>query len=407
MGELTNKLLTKKAFYTCRSDAQMRREILVFLVLGLVSLTADITYEGARSISGPFLESLGAIPLAAAIVGSGELLSYLARFLGGYIATVFRSSLVLWGTVAFGYFVNLIVIPFLAFVGRWDLAVALYVIERVGKGLRTPARDTILAEVTSGIGRGKGFGIHEVMDQVGAFAGPLAVSWAVSTGGYSLAFLSLAFPAAASVVLVITAALLYPSVKSVSYESLTPPRFSGLPRSFWLYTISMSLLLAGYIHWSIASMYMASEGYASAAGIALAYSIAMAVDALVALPVGIAYDKYGIKSLILAPLVVAAVPVLLTYAAAPIAPFVVGVFWGIAMGIYETNMRAAVADLVEPHSRSLAYGTFGLLTGVSWSAGGFIVSALLGSKHLLLLYIAVVEAASLIVLLQLLKQKWE
>ncbi|MEM1623807.1 MAG: MFS transporter, partial [Sulfolobales archaeon] len=142
-------------------------------------------------------------------------------------------------------------------------------------------------------------------------------------------------------------------------------------------------------------------------GIALAYSIAMAVDALVALPVGIAYDKYGIKSLILAPLAVAAVPVLLTYAAAPIAPYVVGVFWGIAMGIYETNMRAAVADLVEPHSRSLAYGTFGLLTGVSWSAGGFIVSALLGNKHMLLLYIAAVEVASLIVLLQLLKQEVE
>lgn len=383
----------------------MRREILVFLILGLVSLTADVTYEGARSVSGPFLESLGAIPLAAAIVGSGELLSYVMRFLGGYIVAVFRSSATLWGTVVAGYLVNLVVVPLLAFVGRWELAIALYLAERIGKGLRAPARDTILAEVTSSIGRGKGFGIHEVMDQAGAFVGPLAVSWAVSVGGYSLAFLSLVAPAAISVGLVVTAAVLYPRVKSVSYKPLSPQGFSGLPRGFWLYSVSMSLLLAGYVHWAIVSMYMASEGRISAAEVALAYSIAMAVDALVALPAGMAYDKFGIRSLALAPLAVAAVPVLLFYAEAPVVPYAVGVFWGVVMGVYETNMRAAVADLVEPHNRSLAYGTFGLLTGASWSVGGFIVSSLLRDKLLLLWYIIAVEAASLVILLRLVKSR--
>ncbi len=383
----------------------MRRELLVFLVLGLVSLTADVAYEGARSVSGPLLKSLGAIPLAAAVVGSGELVSYLARFLGGYLSTLLMSSSVLWATVIAGYAVNLVVVPLLAFAGRWELAVALYIAERVGKGLRSPARDTILAEVTSGMGRGKGFGIHEVMDQAGAFVGPLAVAWALGFGGYRAAFLSLALPAAISVGLVTSAALLYPRVGSVSVRPATPVGLRGLPRRFWLYTASMSLLLAGYAHWTIASMHMVSRGTVSPAEVALAYSIAMAVDAAVALPIGAAYDKIGVVSLAAVPPLAAAVAVLLVYAEGPAAPYAVGALWGIVMGAYETSMRAAVADLVEPHARALAYGTFGLLTGLSWSAGGFALASLLGSGLPLLCYVVSLEAASLAVLLYLAASK--
>lgn len=360
-----------------------------------------MTYEGARSVSGPFLDSLKAVPLAAAIVGSGEFVSYLMRFLGGYIAAVYRSSRVLWASVFTGYLVNLVAVPLLAFAGRWELAVALYMAERIGKGLRAPARDTILAEVTASIGRGKGFGIHEVMDQAGAFVGPLVVFWAVNTGGYELAFLSLSLPAAVSVALVATAAFLYPSVRSAGPAPLTPPGFRGLPRRFWLYVTSMSLLLAGYVHWAIASMYMSAKSGVSASGIALAYSIAMAVDAVVALPAGIAYDKLGLKSLALTPLTVILVPLILTFTEEAFTPIAVGAVWGVVMGVYETNMRAAVADLVEPQNRSLAYGTFGLLTGLSWSVGGFVVSYVMAHRELLLLYVAAVETASLAILLRL------
>ncbi len=377
----------------------------MFLILGLVSLTADVTYEGARSVSGPLLRSLGAVPLAAAIVGSGELVSYLARFLGGYVSTLFMSSAVLWATVIAGYATNLVVVPLLAFAGRWELAVALYLAERVGKGLRAPARDTVLAEVTSSVGRGKGFGVHEVMDQVGAFLGPLIVAWALGVGGYRTAFLSLALPAAAAVGLVAAAALLYPRVESVSRAPEAPAGLRGLPGRFWLYTTSMSLLLAGYAHWAVASMHMASRGAVSPAEVALAYSVAMAVDAAVALPVGAAYDRFGLRSLTVVPPLVVAVSALLVYARGPLAPYAVGALWGTVMGIYETSMRAAVADLVEPHERALAYGTFGLLTGVSWSAGGFALTYLLGSGPLLLCYVVAVEAASLAVLLRLLVER--
>jgi MFS family permease len=379
----------------------MRREVLVFLVLGLVSLTADITYEGARSVSGAFLENLGAIPIAAAIVGSGELVSYLMRFVGGLIATAFRSSRVFWATIILGYTINLVAVPALAFAGRWDLAVALYLAERVGKGLRTPARDTVLAEVTSGIGKGKGFGIHEIMDQAGAVTGPLIVSWGILHGGYSIAFLSLAIPAAVSILLVCLAAALYPKVKSVSEGPRIGVTVRGLPKRFWLYTLSMSLLLAGYAQWSIVSFYMASTAL-TPAEIGLVYSLAMLVDALVALPVGMAYDRYGLMSLVVAPPLVAAIPTLLL-SGTKYAHYFVGALWGLVMGMYETNMRAAVADVVDPQSRAMAYGTFGMVTGLAWTVGGFIISLLMQSYIALVLYVVVAEAISLTFLILALK----
>lgn len=379
----------------------MRREVLVFLILGFVSLTADMAYEGARSVSGAFLESLRAVPVAAAVVGSGELVSYLMRFVGGLVATVFRSSRVLWATVVLGYGVNLVAIPTLAFVGRWDLAVVLYLVERVGKGLRAPARDTVLAEVTSGIGRGKGFGIHEIMDQAGAVAGPLIVSWGILHGGYGLAFLSLAFPAAISVLLVCLAAILYPRLRSVPEGPGIGVAVRGLPRRFWLYTASMSLLLAGYAQWSIVSYYMASTAL-TAVEIGLVYSVAMLVDALVALPVGVAYDRYGLASLLMTPPIAVAIPVLLL-SGTRYAHYSVGALWGLVMGVYETNMRAAVADIVDPRNRAMAYGTFGMVTGLAWTVGGFIISLLMQNYVALTLYVFSVEALSLVLLILTLK----
>jgi hypothetical protein len=384
-----------------------RRAMTVFLILGLVSLTADMTYEGARSVSGAFLVSLGAAPVAAAIVGSGELVANLTRFAGGAMATASRSSRAFWATLIMGYIINSAAMPALAFVGRWDLAVALYMVERVGKGLRTPARDTVLAEVTSGMGKGKGFGIHELMDQAGAIAGPLMVSWMVLRGGYGPAFLSLAVPAGVSITLVCLAAALYPRVRSISGGAAAGigigAAIRGLPRRFWLYTISMSLLLAGYAQWTIVSFYMASAAL-TAAEIALIYSVAMAVDALVALPIGMAYDRYGLRSLLIAPPLVAAMPFLMLSGAAH-AQYTVGALWGLVMGVYETSMRAAVADIVEPRSRAMAYGTFGVVTGLAWAAGGFVISSLMRDYAAFVSYAAAVEAASLVLLVRIRAQE--
>src|SRR6516165_8149353 len=106
------------------------RAALRFVVLlGVVSLLADMTYEGARSITGPFLAALGASGSAVGIVaGLGELVGYALRLASGYAADRSRRY---WGLTIVGYVVNLGAVPLLALAGRWELAAALMIAERV------------------------------------------------------------------------------------------------------------------------------------------------------------------------------------------------------------------------------------------------------------------------------------
>ena len=173
-----------------QSKIEVRKAFKVVIFLGLVSLFADITYEGARGVIGPFLFTLGASATIVGLVsGLGELIGYGFRLISGYVADKTKRY---WAITIVGYFINLIAVPLLAFAGSWEIASVLIVAERFGKAIRTPARDTILSYASSSIGYGKGFGLHEAIDQIGAIVGPLLVAGVIySSKSYSLAFLSL------------------------------------------------------------------------------------------------------------------------------------------------------------------------------------------------------------------------
>ncbi|MFN3268221.1 MAG: MFS transporter, partial [Zestosphaera sp.] len=288
-----------------------KKLFLTFVFLGLVSLFADMTYEGARGVSGAYLKILEGTALVAGAVTIGEFLGYLMRFLSGYLADKLRSSKVLWSLTMVGYVINLVAVPALALAGRWEVALALFFVERLGKGLRTPVRDVILSEVIEGVGRGKGFGLHEVMDQLGAFSGPLLVMFVLSTSSedYRLAFAVLAIPAAISLAFLLTAYTTYPRVKSVS------PRKTvvgwNLGRKFNLFSASLALMTTGYLAWSLVSYHMKEYGLVSDPEISLMYALAMGVDALVAFPIGYLYDKAGLKSLVITPILASTIPVFL------------------------------------------------------------------------------------------------
>jgi MFS family permease len=362
-----------------------RRTLIVFIILSLVSLTADMVYEGARSVGGSYIEELGGPPVASATIASGDLIGYGLRFVSAVIATYLASSSVFWGIIIFGYALQLFAMPTLAFAYSWSVATALYLIERVGKGLRTPLRDVVLAEVTEDIGMGKGFGIHELMDQAGAVAGPLLVAFMISLYGYRSAFLALAIPGTISIALVLTAFALYPKLKSL--EASRPSiSFRGLGRKFYVYTLATILLSLGYVHWMNVSYFLKYWRVLGDADIALAYMVAMLTDAITAVPIGALYDKIKFKSLYLAPLSGLVSTILFIYtptfmgageATARTAAYVMATLWGVTMGCFETIMRASIADLLPPEKRALGYGVYGLVYGASWAIGSFIYVYLL------------------------------
>jgi len=382
-----------------------RISLITFILLSLVSLFADMTYEGARSVSGAYLEVLSATAVFASLASIGEFLGYIMRFVSGIVAGYLKSSKGYWGLTFIGYILNLIAVPLLAFSGQWQIAILLIFLERMGKGLRTPTRDVILAEVTEKIGKGKAFGLHETLDQAGAVLGPLLVSVALfMSNNYALAFLILALPALASILFLSGAYIKYPNIKAAENAiSFTKSR-AVLNNIFWLYTISMSMVALGFMHWINISYIFRAENILPDYLIPTMYLIAMLVDGLLAFPIGLIYDKIGLVSLLLTP-VFATLVVPMIFMNSFVSALFASIFWGIVMGIYESTARAAIADILPSEGRAYGYGIFGAFYGVAWMSGTIIYGYLYQNlTNYLLLFAILIESIAFIILLITVKQ---
>jgi MFS family permease len=342
------------------------------LLLGVVSLFGDMTYEGGWSIVGPYMATLGASAATVGIAsGFGELVGYVVRLLSGVTVDRTRGY---WPIAIFGYVVNMLAVPALALAGSWPVATALVVAERFGKGVRVPPRDAMLASAASRLGAGWAFGVHEAMDQTGALLGPLAVAVILFIGGtYQVAFAALAVPAFASLAVLAVARRRFPHPERTGQEQRGAVTDR---RGFILYTIFASLTVAGFAHFSLISYHITVQRLLSEPLVPLFFAIATGVSAVAALLAGLAFDRVGLASVLFVPVVTGITP-FLVFATSPLALGAGLVLWGIVLGAQESTVRAAVAHLVAPGSRATAYGIFNTAYGVAW----FIGSAALGVAY--------------------------
>jgi predicted MFS family arabinose efflux permease len=352
-----------------------RRSLHFVVLLGLVSLFADVTYEGARSITGPYLALLGAGAAAVGFVaGFGEMAGYALRLASGWLADRTRRY---WMLTLAGYTVNLAAVPFLALAGRWQTAALLIVLERAGKAMRTPARDAMLSHAAVNVGRGWAFGLHEALDQAGAVAGPLLVAWALAARrSYGWAFAMLGVPAALALAVLLAARMLYPSPRDLEVRS-EALEARGLPRVFWLYLAAAGLLAAGYADFALIAFHFQTSALVSAPWIAILYAAAMGLDGAAALALGRLYDRLGLPLLGAAALVAAPFAGLIFLGGRWLA--LAGLaLWAVGMGAQESVLRAAIGALAPPQRRGAAYGIFHAAYGLCWFAGSAIMGLLYG-----------------------------
>ncbi len=353
--------------------AAARTAVGFVVLLGVVSLFADATYEGARSVTGPFLGVLGAGGTVVGIVaGLGELVGYGVRLGSGYVGDRTRRY---WAVTLAGYAVNLLAVPLLALAARWEAAAALVVAERLGKAVRTPPRDVLLSHAAARTGGGWAFGLHEALDQIGAVAGPLVVAAVLARGGgYRLAFGALLVPAGMALAFLLVARLLYP--RPQEFESERPGGAGArFPYAFWVYLVGVVFLAAGYADFPLVALHLQQASVVPAAWIPLLYALAMAADAAAALLLGRLFDRRGLAVLVAVPLA--------SFLFAPLAfsrsvvLVVAGtILWGAGMGAQESIVRAAIAALVPPTRRGTAYGVFNSAYGVAWFAGSALMGVL-------------------------------
>ncbi len=341
--------------------------------MGLVSLLADVTYEGARSIVGPYLAILGASATAVGVVaGAGELIGQALRLLTGLVADRTRRY---WAFTLAGYAINLLAVPLLALAGSWEMAAGLILAERLGKAIRTPARDVLLSAATRSVGAGWGFGLHEAMDQIGAVAGPILLAGVLTVGeGYRTAFALLLVPALLALTTVAAARWRYPEPSQLD-DGTHPDEGGEIGRRFWIYLLAVGLVAAGFADFPLVAFHLKTASVASDEWIPLLYALAMGVDALSALLFGRWFDRRGLGVLALAAGVSAAFAPLVFLGGFGAAAAGM-VLWGVGLGAQESIMKAAVAVMVREGRRGTAYGLLNGGYGLLWFAGSALMGVL-------------------------------
>ena len=406
--------------------------------LGFVSLAIDMVSDGAISVSGVLLEQLGAsAALVGAVTGGATAIALVLRLVTGPWADRTRAY---WQFTIAGYAMSAVSVPLLALtpaLGTASLAAAsgLILTERIGKAVRGPAKTVLLADPAGAVGRGKGFGVHKLLDQIGAFAGPLVVAAiAAVTGELWPAFLALAIPALIAMVLLfwLRAKVPDPGVYRTDGDPAGPiapaapaepaparagpsrrsavARLSGLASipghvrtTFLLFATFAALTTFGLLSFGVMSFHLAATDLVPVAGVPLIYAAGMAAAAIGALATGWAYDRIGSSVLLLVPLLTAFVPGFTLGGTAAIV--VVGVvIWGLATGLQDSTVKALVADLVPAAQRGAAYGWFAVFQGVGALAGATVAGVLYDAVPVLVGIVVVLQFAASVLLVAVLRR---
>ena len=374
-----------------------RKSAFRFIVaLGFVSLFADMTYEGAHSVIGPLLKDLGASATEVGIIaGLGEMIAASLRYFSGRLADRTRAY---WTITTVGYFLNLVVVPGLAFAGNWQAAALLVIAERTGKSLRGPARDVLLSEATEVVGHGSGFGLHAAMDQTGAVLGPVLVATSVArTHHFGPAFLWLAIPALGAFIALMFARLARP-------DKGTPPptpKKQHLPDVFWFYVAAAGLLALGFVDFPLLAFHFQKNSLTKPEMIPLLYAGAMGVNGLTALIFGWMFDRFGIQ-VIAFGIVVSLLALPFGFLGGATGVYVSVVCWATGLGAQDATLRSGISQVVSMNKRGTAFGAFNAAYGILWFLGSVIMGVLYDYSLLaLVLFGIVAQVAAAVVFIWL------
>ena len=355
------------------------------ILLGWVSLFADLCYEGMRGAIGPYLALMGASATAVgAVAGTGEAIGYGLRYVTGALADRTQRY---WLLTFLGYGTNLVAVPLLALAGSWPMVAALVGLERLGKAIRSPAKSTLTSFAAADVGAGKAFAISEAMDQVGGLLGPLVVAgvlaWRGETlEGFAWAFAILGIPAAITLVILSRARRLYPDPRALDTSSDTERGALGL--RYRLYLVGVALVAIGLADWPLLSYHLEKADVLSTKWLPIAYACAMALDGVAAVAAGTAFDRNrargGTGAVVVSLFILAGAAyapfVLSAGASTPYLAIIGLAMWSVARAATESIGKALIATIVPRGERGRAYGLYYLVWGVAWWAGSIALGAM-------------------------------
>lgn len=344
------------------------------LIIGITNLFADMTYEGMRGISGPFLASLGAsAAIVGFVAGAGELLGYGLRSISGYFADKTHKY---WPVISVGYVVNMLAVPALALAGNWPMAAALIIAERTGRGIRRPSVEAMISHAGKSIGPGWVFGLNEALDQGGATIGPLITAFVLyRSGNYHHAFAALLIPALLCLIMLTTARISYPRPHELEDRRAQFLQTKGFSKAYWMYLAAGALIACGFADFSLIAFHFRKAAVVSQEVVPLFYAVAMAMGALASLIIGRLLDKIGLPKLLLAFFLPAFSAPLVFMGGSALA--LTGMMlWGVGLGAQDSSLKAVLSAVIPPEKRSTGFGLFDTGFGIAWFAGSITMGLL-------------------------------
>ena len=371
-----------------KSRKRFSPAVTVIIIFGIISMLGDMVYEAARSANSQYLNLLDISAAQVGLVfGIGEFLGYFLRLLAGVLSD---KSGKYWLFIFIGYGM-LLVVPIMGLTMNWNILIVLILMERIGKSLRNPAKDTIVSGVAENqVGIGFAFGLQEALDQLGAFAGPLIFTLVFFLAGengisqYQTGYKLLIIPFILLMFFVVYA------YRRIKRENLIPAikkrefRSENLKPIFWVYTAFTFFCTLGFVNFSVVGYHLKANNLMSDGNITLLYAGAMIVDAATALIVGKAYDrmkkKTGLKTgglliLMAIPFITMLLPFLTLGSSTTLIVIGMAIF-GIVMGTHETIMRSAIADITPFYKRGTSYGVFNTGYGLALLGGAALMGLL-------------------------------
>ena len=373
---------------TAVPDIDRTAAIRFIICLGIVSMFADMTYEGAHSVIGPLLSDLGSSATQVGLIaGIGEMFAASLRYFSGRLADKTRAY---WAIAIFGYAINIVVVPALAFAGNWQAAALLIIAERTGKALRGPARDVLLSGATNKVGHGFGFGVHAAFDQAGAVMGPLFVAYAVAkTSHFGPAFLWLAVPAVGAFAAMVIARIINPETEVKAPKKVD----QTLPPVFWTYVAAAGLLACGFVDFPLMAFHFQKTGLVGKETIPLLYAAAMGMNGITAVIFGRLFDRFGVYALS-AGILVSLLALPFAFLGGHAGAFAAVGCWATGLGAQDASLRSGIAQVVSMNKRGTAFGAFNGVYGVLWFVGSAVMGLLY--DHSLMALVAFGIAAQLV-----------
>ncbi len=366
-------------------------------ILGLVSFFTDISSEMLYPIIPIFLTAVLHAPMSVVglIEGIAESTASILKVVSGWLSDKSGKRKPF---VIYGYGLSTVAKPLLAFAATWHFVLTARFLDRFGKGLRSSARDALIADSTEAQYRGKAFGFHRALDTVGAVLGPLIalvllyyLDRATRDIGasYRIIFLIAFIPALISVLLL----LFFVTEKAGKIKDDLKFRLSDFSRDFKIFLLisvvfavgnssnAFLILRANNIFESFGGVpSIITTTFSSIAVVAvviLTYVVYNITYSLFSMPAGMLSDRIGRRNVMIGGFLIFSVVYLgFALANAGYLVWILFAIYGFYIAMTDGVSKAYAVDLVPADKRGTAIGLYYTATGLMALASSIIAGLL-------------------------------